>query len=69
MSNTNRLRVLRAERRINQWDTAKLAGITENRYWRIENGRADALPAERKALAKVFGVKISDVFPPASQVA
>jgi DNA-binding XRE family transcriptional regulator len=63
MQNANRLRVLRAEKRINQHDTAKAAAISPFCYWQIENGRKTATPDERKALAKVFGVKVADVFP------
>lgn len=60
---TNRLRVLRAEKRLSQMDTADRARIGVNRYWRIENGYAEAEADERAALARVFGVTESDVFP------
>ncbi len=60
---TNRLRVLRAERRLSQMDAADKARMGVNRYWRIENGYADATADERAALARVFGVLESDVFP------
>lgn len=69
----NRLRVLRAERRITQWATAAGAGISQNRYWRIELGRAVPSQEERQRLAEFFGVSIRKAFPtakrPSTQVA
>jgi transcriptional regulator with XRE-family HTH domain len=69
---SNRLRVLRAERRVTQWTTAAGAGISQNRYWRIELGRAVPSPEERQRLADFFGVSVRKVFPasrPAGKVA
>lgn len=59
----NRLRVLRAERHLSQMDTATAAGISHNRYWRIENGYAAPTTEERQALAAVFAVAVEAVFP------
>lgn len=59
----NRLKVLRAECGKSQLDTARAAEIKEYRYWRIENGYEVPTDAERSALARVFGVGASDVFP------
>ena len=61
----NRLRVLRAERRISQMDTAAKSGVTVGRIWRIENGYDDPTPAERAALAKFFRVDEQEIFPAA----
>lgn len=62
--NTNRLKVLRAERSLSQLDTALKAGIPSHRYWLIENGYRDVTPAERARLTAVFGVGEDEVFPP-----
>jgi len=61
----HRLRVLRAERGklYSQAAVAAAAGISYNRYWRIENAISEPTPDEQKALAKVFGVRVADVFP------
>jgi transcriptional regulator with XRE-family HTH domain len=59
----NRLRVLRAERHLTQWDTAAGVGISFNRYWRIEHGRAMPTDEERQRLAEFFGVAPRKVFP------
>jgi transcriptional regulator with XRE-family HTH domain len=59
----NRLRVLRAERRMSQMDAADRARLSLNRYWRIENSYVEPTPEERIALASVFGVAPRDVFP------
>ena len=59
----NRLKVLRAEHRLSQMDTADRASIPYNRFWRIENGYTDPTDEERQALAAVFGVAVSRVFP------
>jgi transcriptional regulator with XRE-family HTH domain len=59
----NRLRVVRADKRITQLDTATRAGIAMTRYWKIENGYTEPTASERKALAKALRVEESDVFP------
>lgn len=61
----NRLRVLRAERGFTQFETADLAKIARHRFWRIENGDLESSPEEQDALARVFGVTPSDIFPEA----
>lgn len=63
--NINRLRVLRAEKNKSQLDTAIEAGIKQYRYWRIENGYEVPTEDERAALAGVFKVGVTDVFPEA----
>lgn len=63
----NRLRVLRAERRLSQRDTAVKARMQSfDRYWRIEAGYAVPTEDEQAALAKVFRVPVDEVFPGAS---
>lgn len=57
------MRVLRAETRKNQLDTAREAGLSLSRYWRIENGYNDPTPEERQKLARVLKVQESDAFP------
>lgn len=56
--------MLRAERRWNQLDTAKRTRLSQTKYWRIENGYAEATPQERQRLARVFKVSVDEVFPP-----
>lgn len=63
MTQSNRLRVLRAERLLSQMDTAARAGISHNRYWRIENGYTEPTPDERRELARVLGSTIAAAFP------
>jgi PAS domain S-box-containing protein len=60
---TNRLRVLRAERRLTQFETATKTGIELTRYWKIENDQAPATPEELKALRQLFRVEKTDIFP------
>ncbi len=57
------LRVLRTSRGVTQYDVVKAARISEGRYWKLEHGRIAPTEAERKALARVFGVPASDIFP------
>lgn len=63
MKQINRLRVLRADRRLSQMDTAADAGISITRYWKIENGYVEPTKDERDALVKVFQVSVNDIFP------
>jgi len=64
-----RLRVLRAERGLSQRDTAIKARLALDRYWRIENGYAEAATEERERLARVFKVPVANVFPDSEAVA
>lgn len=64
----NRLAELRAARRTQeggwtQTQTAAAAGISPNRYWRIENREARPTGAELERLAALFGVSSSDIIP------
>ncbi len=62
MSITNRLRELRARYRMSQEELAKKVGVTRQTIIAIENGKY--LPSLRLAfkIAKVFGMKIEDIF-------
>ena len=44
-------------------EVASKLGVGLNRYWKIENGHTTPEPAERAKLARVFKVKVADVFP------
>lgn len=63
MRSDTRLRVARAERRINQFDTAEAVGMGRDRYWRIENGYTEPTEEERAKLAAFFGRPVHDLFP------
>lgn len=62
-TSTNRLRVLRAERRITQMDIAIKARMGHNRYWRIENGYVEPTKAERAAFARILKATEAELFP------
>lgn len=55
-------RVRRAALGLTQWEAAKRAGLELNRFMRIENGRFDPTPAERKAIAKALKAGEGDLF-------
>lgn len=59
----NRLKVLRAERGLVQYDVAEKLGIGVNRYWQIENDRTEATPEEIRKMTRIFGCDESDIFP------
>lgn len=64
----NRLTVLRAERRAadggwTQTLVARAAGISPNRYWRIENRESVPTAEEKDRLSEVFGVSKAQIFP------
>jgi transcriptional regulator with XRE-family HTH domain len=61
----NRLRVVRADRRITQMDTALKSGVSLNRVWRIENGYSDPTPTEQAAIARALKADVAEVFPQA----
>lgn len=64
---TNTLRVRRAERRLSQMALAAQAGMSHNRYWRVENGYAVPTESERDALASALGVPVEVVFQAVSE--
>jgi transcriptional regulator with XRE-family HTH domain len=57
----NRLKVLRAERAVTQMDLALAAGLSRDRYWRIENGYDYPTDRERARLAKALRVTPADL--------
>lgn len=59
----NKLRVLRAEKRLTQLDAAARAKIGATRFWKIENGYIEPTPEERTAIARALRVAVSDAFP------
>jgi transcriptional regulator with XRE-family HTH domain len=61
---TNKLRVLRAERRISQLRVAIGAGLGTTHYWAIENGYAKPTEAERAAIARALNVPADVIWPP-----
>jgi transcriptional regulator with XRE-family HTH domain len=67
---TNELPVWRAKRgrmtrgrTISQRDLAKAAGISADRYWRIENDHQVPTPEEVNALARELGTTPAELFP------
>lgn len=61
---TNRLPVLRAEKRLTQTDVAKKLGqATKFRYWQIENEQTEPTKDELRKLARIFGVSETEIFP------
>ena len=61
---TNKLRVLRADRRWTQDDVAMRLGLGSRfRYWQIENQEVEPTAKERAKLAKMFGVSEATIWP------
>ena len=58
----NNIRVLRAERRWTQADLARELGVSRNSVNAIENGKYDpSLPLAFR-IARLFGLKVEDIF-------
>lgn len=58
------LRVLRAQQepKATQATVARAAGMSEARYWQIENGfRAEPTQGEKASVATALGVKVSEI--------
>lgn len=60
----NRLRVLRAERGWSQADLAAQVNVSRNSINAVENGRFDPSLPLAFAIAKVFDLRIEDIFQP-----
>ena len=65
----NRLRVLRAERRMTQLTLARKSRINVTRVSFIENGLVDPAPKERDRLARALKADVIEVFPSQEAVA
>jgi transcriptional regulator with XRE-family HTH domain len=65
MKTGNRLRVVRADKRVTQEqiETRTKKRITQTRVSQIENG-SDPTPGEMKLIARALRVPVEDVFPP-----
>ncbi|KXK59936.1 Cro/Cl family transcriptional regulator [Micromonospora rosaria] len=61
---TNRLPVLRAERRWSQAELAKRINVSRQTVVSLENGRYEPTLKIAMRLAAVFGVAIEDIFTP-----
>ena len=61
---TNRLRVLRAEKRWSQADLAEQLSVSRQTINAIETGKYDPSLPLAFAIAKVFSLRIEDVFSP-----
>ena len=60
----NRLRVLRAERRWSQADLAERLGVSRQTVNAIETGKYDPSLPLAFAIARMFQLKIEDIFSP-----
>lgn len=60
----NRLRVLRAERRWSQAELADRLGVSRQTINAIETGKYDPSLPLAFALARVFGLRIEELFTP-----
>jgi len=61
---TNRLRVLRAERNWSQAELATKLGVSRQTVNAIETGKYDPSLPLAFELAKVFGLRIEEIFDP-----
>jgi len=57
----NRLRVLRAERRLTQEKVALRLGVSQATFCQIENGNREPSLKELEKLARIFGVDWRDL--------
>ena len=63
MSNENRLRVVRAEKRVSQIALSRASDIHATRIWKIENGYVDPTADERRKIGRALNVRTSRVWP------
>jgi transcriptional regulator with XRE-family HTH domain len=63
----NRLRILRAECNLAQYQLASLAGVEATRYWRIEHNLVKPNADERARIATALGVSQRRIWPTGSR--
>ena len=63
MNGRHRLQVWRSDKDKTQHQIARLAGMSQTRYWQIENGEGAAAPSfgEKRAIASALGVAVSAI--------
>ena len=59
----NRLRVMRADKRITQFKLSLLTGILQSKLSLIENSLIEPRDNEKQRLAQALGVKQEEIFP------
>jgi DNA-binding XRE family transcriptional regulator len=64
MKDKNRLRIVRAEKRVTQIVLANRAKINPPRISHIENGHITPSSTEKSAIARALRVPVHEVFPP-----
>ena len=58
----NNLRKIRKQKGFTQYELGKAIGKYQTRIWHIEKGYYPAKEWEKKALARVLGVNVSEIF-------
>lgn len=58
----NRMRVIRAEKKMIQFKLSVLTGILQSRLSYIENGLVEPCEYEKKKIAEALGVKIVEIW-------
>ena len=58
----NRLRVIRAERRLSQWQLKLMSGVHQTKISMGENDLLEFTPEEKKKIAKALGVSINEIW-------
>jgi transcriptional regulator with XRE-family HTH domain len=59
----NQLRVIRAQKRVTQFQLRLQTGLNATKISFIENGLIEAKPEEMKKLARALGVAPEEIFP------
>ena len=60
----NKLKILRWERDLKQWELAQLVECSPQFLCMVENGRREPGEALKKKLASIFGLSVPEVFDP-----
>jgi DNA-binding XRE family transcriptional regulator len=58
----NHLRVIRAEKRVTQWQLRLMTGINQSKISMAENDLVELRPEEKNKIAKALGVSIGDIW-------
>jgi putative transcriptional regulator len=68
MWKANRLRVLRAERRLSQQELAERLDISQAQFSKLERGYVEPTPAQCRQLARIFRVPVHALAPSLEKV-
>jgi transcriptional regulator with XRE-family HTH domain len=59
----NRLKEVREQKRLSQYELGRLLGKYQSWVWQVENGYHEPDKTEKEAIVKILDVDVNEIFP------